>query len=51
MRRRSTAPTRPGKLLFEIDGVSIELAKQALSYGAGKLPVKTKFVSKKDYVV
>jgi large subunit ribosomal protein L16 len=45
------APTRPGKLLFEIDGVSIELAKQALSYGAGKLPVKTKFVSKKDYVV
>jgi large subunit ribosomal protein L16 len=45
------APTRPGKVLFEIDGVSMELAKQALSYGAGKLPVKTKFVSKKDYVV
>ena len=45
------APTRPGKLLFEIDGVSMELAKQALSYWAGKLPIKTKFVSKKDYVI
>ena len=44
------APIRPGKLLFEIDGVSMELAKQALSYGAGKLPVKTKFISKKDYI-
>ena len=41
---------QPGKLLFEIDGVSIELAKQALSYGAGKLPLKTKFVNKLDYV-
>jgi large subunit ribosomal protein L16 len=45
------APTRSGKLLFEIDGVPIELAKQALSYGAGKLPIKTKFVSKIDYII
>lgn len=41
---------QPGKLLFEIDGVSQELAKQALSFGAGKLPLRTKFVSKSDYI-
>ena len=41
---------QPGKLLFELDGVSIELAKQALSFGAGKLPIKTKFVNKMDYI-
>merc|ERR1712166_690583 len=40
------AQIKPGKLLFEIDGVSLELAKQALAYGAGKLPLKTKFVKK-----
>jgi large subunit ribosomal protein L16 len=39
-------PVKPGKILFEIDGVSKELAKQALSYGAGKLPVRTRFVSR-----
>jgi len=45
------AQINPGKLLFEIDGVSIELAKQALAYGAGKLPLKTKFVQKTNHLI
>jgi len=45
------ALTKPGKILFEVDGVSMELAKQALSYGAGKLPLRTKFIKKTDYVI
>lgn len=42
---------KPGKILFELDGVSMELAKQALSYGAGKLPIRTKFIQKIDSVI
>ena len=45
------APTKPGKILFEIDGISMELAKQALDFGAGKLPIRTKFVQKTDYII
>lgn len=41
-------PIRPGKILFEIDGVSVEIAKQALAYGAGKLPIQTKFIQRAD---
>lgn len=37
-------PLKPGTLLFELDGVSLDLAKQALTLGANKLPFKTKFV-------
>lgn len=37
---------KPGKILFEVDGVSLELAKQALNFGAGKLPIKTRFIEK-----
>tara|TARA_R110001592_G_scaffold150202_5_gene376022 strand:- start:7596 stop:8015 length:420 start_codon:yes stop_codon:yes gene_type:complete len=37
-------PLKAGTLLFELDGVSLDLAKQALSLGANKLPFKTKFV-------
>ena len=36
------APVKPGKLIFEIDGISKELAKQALNYGAGKLIKKAR---------
>ena len=42
---------KPGRLLFEIDGTSLELAKQSLLYGAGKLPVKTMFIKKKDFLI
>jgi len=37
-------PSKPGTLLFELDGVSFDLAKQALTLGANKLPIKTKFI-------
>jgi large subunit ribosomal protein L16 len=44
------APVKPGRILFELDGVSTELAKEALALGAQKLPVATKFIVRKDYV-
>ena len=43
------APINPGRILFEIDGVSLEQAKEALRLAAQKLPVKTKFVIRNDY--
>ena len=39
---------KPGRIMFEIDGVSEELAREALSLAAFKLPVKTKFVTRKE---
>ena len=38
------APVKPGRILFEIDGVAEELAAEALRLGAAKLPIRTKFV-------
>lgn len=38
------APIRPGKILFELSGVDIELAKTAFDRAARKLPFKTKFI-------
>lgn len=43
------APVTPGRILFEAEGVPIELAKEALRLAAQKLPVKTKFVIRHDY--
>ena len=43
------APVTPGRILFEIEGVSFDVAKEALRLGAQKLPVKTKFVVRRDY--
>jgi large subunit ribosomal protein L16 len=40
------AVVKPGRVLFEIEGVPIELAKQAMRLAAGKLPIKTKFVGR-----
>jgi large subunit ribosomal protein L16 len=37
---------KPGRIMFEIDGVSAELAREALALGAAKLPMKTKFVAR-----
>ena len=37
---------KPGRIMFEIDGVSQELAREALTLGAAKLPIKTKIVSR-----
>lgn len=40
------ARVNPGKILFEIEGVSIEIAKRALELAAAKLPIATRFVSR-----
>ncbi|MDD5430963.1 MAG: 50S ribosomal protein L16 [Candidatus Pacebacteria bacterium] len=40
------APVRPGRILFEMDGVAPEVAKEALRLAGHKLPVKTKIISK-----
>ena len=40
------ARVAPGRIMFEIDGVTAELAKEALTLGAAKLPIKTKFITR-----
>ena len=40
------AVVKPGRILFEINGVDHELAKKALSLGAAKLPIRTRIVSR-----
>lgn len=42
-------PIKPGRVLFEIDGVSEEIAAEALRLAAQKLPVLCKFVVRPDY--
>jgi large subunit ribosomal protein L16 len=37
---------RPGKVLFEMEGVGLEIAQQAMRLAAHKLPMKTKFVAR-----
>ena len=44
------AVVRPGRILFECEGVSKEVAQEALRLAAQKLPIKTKFVVRRDYV-
>lgn len=43
------APVTPGRILIEIEGVPMEVAKEALRLGAQKLPIVTKFVVRHDY--
>ena len=43
------AIVKPGKIIFEADGVPLEVAKEALRLAAQKLPIKTKFVVRRDY--
>ncbi len=43
------APVKAGTILFEATGVSLELASEALRLAAQKLPVKTKFVVRRDH--
>ncbi len=40
------AVVKPGRILFEIDGVPEELARRAIELGSAKLPIKTKFVTR-----
>ena len=43
---RWVARVAPGRILFEIDGVSEEIAREALRLGAAKLPIRTKIVKR-----
>lgn len=43
------ATVKPGTILFESAGSSLELAKEALRLAAQKLPIKTKFITSRDY--
>ena len=45
------AVVKPGRIMFEADGVSYEIAKEALRLAAQKLPVKCKFIVRNDYVI
>ena len=42
------APVRPGRIMFEVDGVQLDTAKEALRLGAQKLPVRCKLVTRPD---
>ena len=37
---------KPGRILFELDGIPVEMARQALALAAAKLPIKTRFVER-----
>ena len=37
---------KPGRIMFEIDGVPVQLAREALALAAAKLPIKTRFVER-----
>ena len=39
-------PIKPGRVMFEMDGVTEEIAKEALRLASHKLPVKTKFIKR-----
>src|SRR6188768_2569733 len=42
------AVVKPGRILFEVDGVDEKVARASLSLAAGKLPIRTKFVVRRD---
>jgi large subunit ribosomal protein L16 len=42
------AVIEPGRILFEADGVTTEVAKEAMELAAAKLPIKTKFIIRRD---
>ena len=43
------AKVKPGRIMFEIDGVPLPVAEEALRLAAMKLPVKTRFVQREDW--
>ncbi len=42
-------PITPGRVIFELEGVPYEVAKEALRLGSQKFPITTKFVVRRDY--
>jgi len=45
------AVVQPGRIIFEVDGVSEEVARRALQLAFGKLPIKTKFSMRRDLII
>jgi len=43
------ARVSPGRILFEADGVPLDIAKEAMRLGAQKLPILTQFIIRRDY--
>jgi large subunit ribosomal protein L16 len=43
-------PVTPGRIIFEVEGVPYEIAKEALRLGSQKFPITTKFVVRRDFV-
>ncbi len=43
-------PIRPGRILFEMDGVERDVAREALRRAGAKLPVKTRFIERKQTI-
>jgi large subunit ribosomal protein L16 len=43
------AKVKPGRIMFEIDGVPLAVAEEALALAAAKLPIKTRFVAREDW--
>jgi large subunit ribosomal protein L16 len=43
------AVVKPGRIIFECEGVSEETAKEAMRLASQKLPIKTKFITRRDY--
>ena len=46
---RWVAKVKPGRVMFEVDGVAEDVAKEALRLAAMKLPVKCRFVTREDW--
>jgi large subunit ribosomal protein L16 len=44
------APVKKGRMIFEAEGVPLDVAKEALRLAAQKLPIVTKFVIRRDFV-
>lgn len=44
------AVVKPGRILFEIDGVPADVAKEAMELAMAKLPIRTKFITRHDHV-
>ena len=44
------AVVKPGRIIFEVDGVDEKVARASLALAAGKLPIKTKFIVRRDLV-
>jgi len=42
-------PVRPGRILFELEGVDAGVARKAMKLASAKLPIRTKFVERREY--